>query len=156
MWRGRRRDADDGRRSWGIHFFRGWQKKQVRPLLFQQHAIALLIARIAREVFGRTELSRIDEDRDDDEVGPVLPRDTNQGEVAFVKKAHGRNETNRRRSRVADRGARLLDCPSGDQFTFGIGTTTASPYSFFSSSVVLMWNDSVLPSGKWPLRTSCR
>ena len=71
-------DADDGRRSWGIHFFRGWQKKQVRPLLFQQHAIALLIARIAREVFGRTELTRIDEDRDDDEVGPVLPRHTDQ------------------------------------------------------------------------------
>src|SRR5207249_1558599 len=50
----------------------------------------------------------------------------------------------------------FFDGSSGDQFTFGIGTTTASPYSFFSSSVLLMWNDSAVPSGKRPLRTSSR
>ena len=35
---------------------------------FEQRAVARLVARIAREVLVRSELRRVDEDRDDDEV----------------------------------------------------------------------------------------
>src|SRR6266550_6035823 len=74
--------------------------------------------------------------------------------MAFVKKAHRRDKSND--ASVAPDVSKFLDGSRGDQFTFGIGTTTASPYSFFSSSVLLMWNDSAVPSGKRPLRTSSR
>jgi len=55
--------------------------------------IARLIARIAVEVFGRGELQRVDEDRDDDLVGLGF-RPLHKIEMTGVKGAHGRDETN--------------------------------------------------------------
>src|SRR5439155_954612 len=104
------------------------------------------------------ELKGIDENRNDDELRSVLARNANQRQMALVEKAHRRDETDdaTRGTRTTDHGARFFNRPRCLQFTFGIGTTTESPYSFFSSSVLLMWKDSVVPLGNRPLRTSSR
>ena len=46
---------------------------------------------VAREVFVRAELRRVDEDRDDD-AGVVPPRGSNEREMAFVQEAQRRHE----------------------------------------------------------------
>jgi hypothetical protein len=59
----------------------------------------------------------------------VLPRDSNQREMTFMEESHRRNDGDgpTRGARTAERGPRLFDGSCGDQFFFGIGTTTESP-----------------------------
>ena len=58
-----------------------------------QRAIAREVARIPREVLGRPELERVDEDAHHDAVGPPA-RLVHQPEVSLVEEAHRGHERN--------------------------------------------------------------
>src|SRR5262249_5475674 len=127
------------------------KEKEIDRARLEQLAIARLVARVAPEVLARTELLRIDEDGNDDELRAVPARDVDQREMPFVKEAHRRHEADRGLGRQGV--ARFFDRVGDDHF-FGISTTFAEPYSDRSSSAFAMWNDSLSSSGKRPARMS--
>ena len=75
-------------------------------------AVAFEIARIARESSSRSELQRVDEDRNDDRRRCVRARAADELQVAGVQRTHRRNEAERSRQRVAR--ARALRDRGGD------------------------------------------
>src|SRR5690606_29742266 len=56
--------------------------------------VALLVARVARQILVRTELGRVDEDARRADVGAAQPL-AHEREVAFVEVAHGGNQGER-------------------------------------------------------------
>ena len=71
----------------------GGSKEQGRAFPLEEGAVALEVARVAREVLARPELGGVDEDAGPHLVGE-LPPTSHQGQVAFVESAHGWHERN--------------------------------------------------------------
>ena len=119
----------DRRQVGAIQLLRRRSEDHVDALGRAQLQVGFEVARIAVEVLAGAELQRVDEDRHDDEVRAILPRDANQREMTFMEKAHRRNEADHPAGRAgsADGRSRFVDGMDRDQFTFGIGTTTESP-----------------------------
>ena len=80
------------------------------PHLRRQRQVALLVARVRRQVTSLVELDRVDEQRHDHDVA-FVPRLTHQREMAFVERAHRRHETDPRAGapRLGKRGSQLDD-----------------------------------------------
>ena len=78
-------------------------------MLLERLEVGAEVARVLVEVFVGAELQRVDEDRDDHGVGE-LPCAVDEGEVALVQRAHGRNECDGAAGELlAQRGDRLDD-----------------------------------------------
>src|SRR5207249_10002599 len=74
-----------------IYFLDRGNEDCVDAFGLEQPEIALFVARVALEVLAGAELGRVDEDGDDDMI-VVRVRSTDEGEVALVQIAHGRDE----------------------------------------------------------------
>jgi len=109
----------DGRREpRRIELGRVREVEQVGAFARQEHRIHVLAAGIAREVVVRTELERIDEDRDDRESAGASG-ELHEGQVPLVQRSHRRDEGDElaRAAGLADRGAQRLQLAGGDQCT---------------------------------------
>src|SRR5262249_28043781 len=85
------RDIDLRLKPVGIDLARRGMKQHVDVFLFQQRAVAREVARVGGEVLARRELRWVDEERDDDAVAELFRR-ADEGEMAFVQRAHRGNE----------------------------------------------------------------
>src|SRR5580692_6951136 len=78
-------------KSLGIHFLHGRREEIVDTEFFERGGILFKRTRIFGEIFGRTELCGIHEDRGNDRR--TLPaRFANEREMALVKRAHRGDE----------------------------------------------------------------
>src|SRR5438132_1501594 len=69
------------------------REEHVEPALVDQRTVASRVARISLEVLGGSELPRVDEDRDDDELRAFAAGGVDQREMAFVQETHRRDES---------------------------------------------------------------
>jgi hypothetical protein len=85
------RHGDPRALSAGIHFSRRGREHQVGAGAGQELDITLQVARVALEVFVRSELGRVDEDADGHALG-VTARHLHQPQMPGMERAHRRYE----------------------------------------------------------------
>jgi hypothetical protein len=77
-----------------VHIRRIWDKYAVPAPIPYERAITFQIPRVREEVLARTELGRIDEDRDYDQVG-LAANIVYESEMALVEISHGWHQADR-------------------------------------------------------------
>ena len=75
-----------------IDFAHAGRENIIDVIVSQQRGVSSKVTRILVEVFLRTKLFRIYEDRDNDNVADC-PRLAHESQMSFVKSAHRRNKT---------------------------------------------------------------
>ena len=105
-------DLDERLRARGVHRGRVGAEREVDAGATGLRQITGLVTRILREVLGGRELRRVDEDRQDHDVG-AGPRVPHEGEVALVERAHGWHDRDPPAiaPQVGDAGAHLVRGP---------------------------------------------
>src|SRR5262245_15128253 len=100
-------DLDPGLEARRIQLLGGRGEEDIDAGFFGEGGVALLFARICSEIFARPELGRVDEQAGDDDL-VFLAGGAEEREMALVKGAHRRHETERRSAR---REVKLPDRP---------------------------------------------
>ena len=105
-------DADMGAEALRIHLGRVGREDEIGAGLGELGEIALFVARVVTEVLARAELDRVHEDGHDHVVGFALG-EGDEGEMAFMQRAHGGHESDRlaRLSPSGDVAAQVADRP---------------------------------------------
>ena len=84
-------DLDRSRKTRRIELFRSRRVEKVHAFAFEQGGVPVEVPRVSGEVLARRELERVDEDRDDGEFARPS-RESDEREMALVKRPHGRDE----------------------------------------------------------------
>ena len=90
-------DLDPGLEALGVHLLDRGREQEVDACVGEEAGVARLVARVAGEVCGLAELSRVHEQAGDDEIA-LITRGAQEREMAPVERAHGRNEPDPRRA----------------------------------------------------------
>jgi hypothetical protein len=106
-------DLDPGLEAVRVELLGGGCEEQVDPVLGGDRRVPRLVPWIPREVLAGAELRRVDERGGDDDV-VLLPGRRDQGQMAVVEPAHGRDEPDgsprteplQRRAQLGDGGDR--------------------------------------------------
>ncbi len=108
------RHRNIGGKTVRVHFLGRWQPQDRAARVGQHPRILQFAPGVAREVFGRAELLRIDEDRGDDLVRDMLGR-FDQRDVAGVQRAHRRHQRHPQilRTNARDFFPELVDLTDG-------------------------------------------
>src|SRR5262249_20770393 len=85
------RDLDPGLKSAGVELLPRGDEEDVHTRFFSQPRVALLVARVGRDVLVRGKLGRIDEEACNDPV-VVLPRRAEERQVPLVEGPHRRDQ----------------------------------------------------------------
>src|SRR5438874_11608097 len=81
------------RRVFRIHVLPGRREEKIHSSLRRELRIIVEGARVAVEIFARTELQRIDKDAHDHDISYAL-RFVDQSEMTFVQRSHRGDESN--------------------------------------------------------------
>ena len=107
---GRAGDDHGGRKPVRVNRLGTRREHEIDGLLGGKRQVALLIAGVCGQVARLIELSRVYEQREDDDVA-LVPRPAHQRQMAFVERAHRRHESDprallpqprERRSQISD------------------------------------------------------
>ena len=90
-------DLDPGLEALGVHLLDRWREQEVDACVGEEAGVARLVTRVAGEVCGLAELSRVHEQAGDDEIA-IITRGAQEREMASVERAHGRDEPDPRRA----------------------------------------------------------